>query len=114
MSRLTSCWAHYSDPPQDSPAEVRIRAMADIPPPPPGQPSPPPQYQPPPYQAPPTYQQPPGSPGYMPPPIAPTSGLNLGAQIRGAGYSIGVGVIGILVPVVTALFFGGSIFYFYV
>ncbi len=57
--------------------------------------------------------QPPGSPGYMPQPIAPSGGINLGAQIAGAGYSIGVGVVGIVVPVLTAMFLGGSIFYFY-
>ena len=42
------------------------------------------------------------------------AGLNLGAQIAGARSSIIVGVIGILVPVVSAFIFSGSIFYFYV
>jgi hypothetical protein len=94
--------------------------MADIPPPPP-----PPQEQipqhtppaaPPQYQAPPGYQPPP-SPGYMPQPIAPSSGggLNLGMQFVGARSSIIVGIIGIVVPVVWAIVSGGTqTFYFYV
>ena len=84
--------------------------MADIPPPPPPPTSaPPPAYQPPP---PTSYQ--PGSPGYMPQPIAPSSsgGLNLGYQIAGAGWAIGIGVIGILLPFVTGALFGGAGFYF--
>ena len=82
--------------------------MADIPPPPP----PPTSAPPPAYQPPPGYQ--PGSPGYMPQPIAPSSagGLNLGVQIAGAGWSIGIGVIGILLPFVTGALFGGTAFYF--
>src|SRR5438105_14000057 len=83
-------------------------AMADIPPPPP----PPTSAPPPAYQPSPGYQ--PGSPGYMPQPIAPSSagGLNLGLQIAGAGWSIGIGVIGILLPFVTGALFGGTAFYF--
>lgn len=93
--------------------------MADIPPPPPPgsqQPSPyqpPPAYQPPPY---PGYQAPPpSSPGYMPPAIAPGAGggLSIGAQIAGAGWSIGVGLVGIVVPIVSAFVLTGSVFYFY-
>jgi hypothetical protein len=96
--------------------------MADIPPlppPPTGAPPPPPMAPPPPYQGlPPGYQppsMPPGSPGYMPPGIGPTmgAGLNLGAQIAGARSSIIVGVVGILVPIVTAFIFGGTVYYFY-
>jgi hypothetical protein len=74
---------------------------------------------PPPYQGlPPGYpppSMPPSSPGYMPPSIGPTmgTGLSLGTQIRGASSSIIVGVVGILVPVVSAFVFSGSIFYFY-
>ena len=58
--------------------------------------------------------QPPGSPGYIPPPIAPSGGLNIGAQIVGAGYSIGVGIVGIVVPVVSAMLLSGNIVYFYI
>lgn len=90
--------------------------MADIPPPPPtNAPPPPPPAAPQAYPAPPGYQQPP-SPGYMPQPVAPTSGsgVNLGLQIVGARSSIIVGVIGILVPVLTAVLFGGTVVYFYV
>jgi hypothetical protein len=52
----------------------------------------------------------------MPPGIGPAmgTGLNLGAQIAGARSSVIVGVIGVLVPIATALFFGGTVFYFYV
>jgi hypothetical protein len=67
-----------------------------------------------------SYQPPPGpnlqqqSPGYMPPPIAPSSagGLNLGVQIAGAGWPIGIGAIGIVLPFVTAALFGSNVFYF--
>jgi hypothetical protein len=86
--------------------------MADIPPPPP----PGPQQQPPPYQPPAGYQPPPpASPGYMPSPITPGAGggLNIGAQVVGAGWSIGVGLVGIAVPIVSAFVLTGSIFYFY-
>ena len=56
-----------------------------------------------------------GSPGYMPPGIAPTSGgINFGRQIAGARYSIIVGAIGIVVPIVSAFVLSGSIFYFYI
>jgi hypothetical protein len=57
---------------------------------------------------------PPSSPGYMPPPITPTAGggLNLGAQIAGAGWPIGIGVVSIFVPVITAAVFSGDIVYF--
>jgi hypothetical protein len=91
--------------------------MADIPPPTPP-PGPPPEYPPPApgYQPPPPQVgiTPPTGPGYMPPPIGPTSsnGLNLGAQIAGAGWSIGVGAVSIVVPLVTAAFMGGNVFYF--
>src|SRR5260370_29078488 len=98
-------------------------AMSDLPPgsmpppPPPPPASPPPSYNPPPM----SYQPPPGpnmpqqqSPGYMPPPIAPSSGggLNLGVQIAGAGWPIGIGAIGIVLPFVTAALFGSNVFYF--
>src|SRR2546430_14255738 len=87
--------------------------MADIPPPPAPPPAAPlPAYQPPPgYQAP-----PPGSPGYMPQPIGPTSagGLNLGVQLAGGAASIGLGILGILLPIVTAMFFGGTVYFFVV
>ncbi len=94
--------------------------MADIPPPPPSSPppppsgyAPPPPYQPPPLQ--PGMTPPPGSPGYMPPPIMPTAGgINIGAQLRGAGYSIGVGAAGILLPIFSGVLFGGSVYYFYI
>ena len=95
--------------------------MADIPPPPP--PGPPPAAPPPPSFAPPPagYAQqqgmpplPPGSPGYMPPPIAPSGGINIGAQLVGASYSIGVGVAGILLPIFSGMLFGGTVYYFYV
>jgi len=95
--------------------------MADIPPPPPPSnpnPPPPPGYAPPPYQPPPLQPgmaPPPGSPGYMPQPITPTTGgINLGAQFIGAGWSIGVGLAGILLPIISAFILSGSIFYFYV
>ena len=79
--------------------------MSDLPPPPP----------PPPPGPPPAYQPPPSSPGYMPPPITPTAGgINIGAQIAGAGYSIGVGVAGILLPIFSGMLFGGTVYYFYV
>jgi ABC-type multidrug transport system permease subunit len=72
---------------------------------------------PPPYQGlPPGYQppaMPPGSPGYMPQGIGPSSGSGIGTQVRGASSSIIVGVIGIFVPIITAIFFGGTVFYFY-
>ena len=98
--------------------------MADIPPPPPPPPpagyppAPPPGYAPPPAYQPPPLQPgtapPPGSPGYMPQPITPSGGINLGAQIMGAGWSIGVGVAGILLPIVSAFILGGTVYYFYV
>lgn len=52
----------------------------------------------------------------MPKPIAPSSGsgLNLGMQIVGARSSIIIGVIGVVVPVLWAVLFNGSVFYFYV
>lgn len=50
----------------------------------------------------------------MPPAIAPSGGLNLGAQIMGAGWSIGVGVAGILLPIFSAILLGGTVYYFYV
>ena len=54
-------------------------------------------------------------PGYMPPPITPTAGgINIGAQLAGAGYSIGVGVAGILFPIFSGLIFGGTVYYFYI
>ncbi len=86
--------------------------MSDLPPPPTSSDAPPPSR----VSAPPPYQALPGSPGYMPAPIGPSSGsgLNLGAQIAGAGSSIGVGVVGIIVPIVWASVSGGSTFYFYV
>ena len=97
--------------------------MADIPPPPPqsnpNPPPPPPGYAPPPPFQPPPLQPgmapPPGSPGYMPQPITPTTGgINLGAQFIGAAWSIGVGLAGILLPIISAFILSGSIFYFYV
>jgi len=79
------------------------------PPPPP----PPPSYQPPPYTPPPGppsqyYQQ--GSPGYIPPPIAPASGLavagGLAAQFRGrAAWSVGVGAATVILPLVFTGFY---------
>jgi len=39
--------------------------------------------------------------------------LGLGSQIVGARSSIIVGVIGIVVPIVTAIVTGGTVFYFY-
>jgi hypothetical protein len=50
----------------------------------------------------------------MPQPIAPSSagGLNLGVQIAGAGWPIGIGAAGILLPIVTGAMFGGNLFYF--
>ena len=97
--------------------------MADIPPPPP--PGPPPAAPPPPapYAPPPAgYPQQQGmlppqppSPGYMPPPITPAAGgINVGAQLVGASYSIGVGVVGILLPIFSGMLFGGTVYYFYV
>jgi hypothetical protein len=97
--------------------------MADIPPPPPPPSAPPPPppsgyAPPPPYQPPPLQPgmaPPPGSPGYMPQPITPTAGgINLGAQIMGAGWSIAVGVAGILLPIASAFILGGTVYYFYV
>lgn len=90
---------------------------APPPPPPPPPPSgPSPQYRPPEYQPPPgTYQPPPGpppnyyiqqSPGYVPPPIGPTSGagmgaINFGSQFSGrAAWSCGIGVLSIVLPFV--------------
>src|SRR5579862_9898472 len=86
--------------------------MADIPPPPPpaGPPPPPPS---PPVR--PGMTPPPGSPGYMPQPIRPSAGgLNLGVQLIGAGWSIAVGVAGIVLPIISAFLLGGNVFYFYV
>jgi uncharacterized membrane protein len=58
---------------------------------------------------------PPGSPGYMPPAITPRAGgINVGAQLIGASYSIGVGVAGILLPIFSSMLFGGTVYYFYV
>ena len=96
--------------------------MADIPPPPPPSAPPPPlpsgYASPPPYQPPPLQPgmaPPPGSPGYMPPPITPTAGgINLGAQIMGAGWSIAVGAAGIVLPIASAFILGGTVYYFYV
>src|SRR5437763_1404247 len=86
--------------------------MADIPPPPPASsPNPPP---PPGYAPPPPYQPPPLQPG-MAPPITPTAGgINLGAQIMGAGWSIAVGAAGIVLPIASAFILGGTVYYFYV
>jgi hypothetical protein len=88
------------------------------PPPPPPPTAPPPSYNPPPM----SYQPPPGpampqqqqSPGFMPQPIAPSSagGLNLGVQLAGAAWPIGIGALGIALPFVTAALFGGNLFYF--
>lgn len=86
--------------------------MSDFTPPPPPPFGPGPSMQPPPYQPPPPAD--PSSPGYMPQAIGPASGLNLGAQIAGAGWSIALGAISILVPIITSMFMGGSVFYFYV
>ena len=90
--------------------------MADIPPPPPGPPPSAPPPPPPGYAPPPGYTAPPqGSPGYMPPPVNPTSGgINLGAQLVGASYSIGVGAAGILLPILSGMLFGGTVYYFYI
>ena len=96
--------------------------MADIPPPPPPSAPPPPlpsgYASPPPYQPPPLQPgmaPPPGSPGYMPQPITPTAGgINLGAQIMGAGWSIAVGAAGIVLPIASAFILGGTVYYFYV
>ena len=92
--------------------------MAQIPPPPPTAPPPPP----PPGSVPPPapYAQamtppPQASPGYIPPAIAPSAGgINLGAQVIGAGWSIGVGVAGILLPILSGMILGGTVYYFYV
>jgi hypothetical protein len=91
--------------------------MAQLPPPPPSAPPPPPAATPPPPAA---YAQamtppPQPSPGYIPPAITPSAGgINLGAQILGAGWSIGVGVAGILLPILSAMILGGTVYYFYV
>jgi hypothetical protein len=87
---------------------------SNLPPPPPGY-TPPPSYSPPPqgYAPPPQ----PGYQGQMPPGmpvIAAAGGLAIGAQIVVARSSIIVGVIGIFVPIVTAMVTGGTIFYFYI
>ena len=51
----------------------------------------------------------------MPPAITPgAGGINIGAQLIGAGYSIGVGVAGILLPIFSGMLFGGTVYYFYV
>ncbi len=50
----------------------------------------------------------------MPQAIGPSSGLGLSAQLAGAGWSIALGSISILVPIITGIFMGGSVFYFYV
>ena len=56
-----------------------------------------------------------GSPGYIPPAITPgAGGINLGAQLIGASYSIGVGAVGILLPIFSGMLFGGTVYYFYV
>jgi hypothetical protein len=58
---------------------------------------------------------PPGSPGYIAPPIGPSAGgINIGRQIAGAGWSIGVGAAGILLPIVSAFILGGTVYYFYI
>ncbi len=91
--------------------------MSDLPPgsmPPP--PPPPPAAPPPAYTPPMSYQPPPGpgapqqqSPGYMPPPIGPTAAVGsiaLAQQFSGAAaWSIGLGVVGIVVPFVFNFYF---------
>jgi len=48
------------------------------------------------------------------PMIAAAGGLSIGAQIIAARSSIIVGVIGIFVPIITAMVTGGTVFYFYI
>jgi len=51
----------------------------------------------------------------MAPPITPSAGgINIGAQLAGAGYSIGVGAAGILLPIFSGMLFGGNVYYFYI
>ncbi len=70
---------------------------------------------------------PPGPPASIPPPrpataapapirpVAAAGGLvGIGAQLIAAGWSIGVGVAGILLPIVSALILGGNVYYFYI
>jgi hypothetical protein len=72
--------------------------MSDLPSPPP-----PPAYQPPAF-----YQEP---PGYLPPPISPAArgalvGAGLLSQFGGyAAWSIGIGLVAIVVPIVTNYYF---------
>ncbi|MHB8612645.1 MAG: hypothetical protein ACYDAL_09485 [Candidatus Dormibacteraceae bacterium] len=91
------------------------------PPPPPSDPAlaypaptayqPPPANQPPPGYQPPPVAYPPGAPGYMPPPIAPTAaagmvGVGLLYQFGGyAAWSIGLGLVAIVVPFVSNYYF---------
>ena len=81
--------------------------MADIPPPPPS--SPPPSL---PQAPPPTAP----SPGYMPPPITPraTTGIPIGTQLRASAWPIGIGVAGILLPIISGLILNGNVYYFFV
>ncbi len=77
--------------------------MSQLPPPPPG---------------PPASIPPPPPASAAPAPIRPVAAaggrVGIGAQLIAAGWSIGVGVAGILLPIVSALILGGNVYYFYI
>ncbi len=98
--------------------------MSDLPPPPPGSGPPPPPFQPPPgysqppqpFQPPPGYLPPPPNvppPGYtgqVPPPYMPVAAVGAGgalmSQFGGAAlWSIGLGIVSIVVPFVSNFYF---------
>ncbi|HEY8678276.1 MAG TPA: hypothetical protein VIN39_06535 [Candidatus Dormibacteraeota bacterium] len=98
--------------------------MSDLPPPPPGSGPPPPPFQPPPgysqppqqFQPPPGYLPPPGDippAGYssqVPPPYMPVAAVGAGgalmSQFGGAAlWSIGLGIVSIVVPFVSNFYF---------
>ena len=97
--------------------------MSDLPPPPPGSAPPPPPFQPPPGYAPPSlppgYPPPPANvppPGYSGPQIPPSyipaaaigaaAGAGLMSQFSGAAlWSIGLGIVSIVVPFVSNFYF---------
>lgn len=87
--------------------------MSDLPPPP-GSPPPPPPFQPPPgYPPPPGYSgqaPPPGYTGQVPPPYMPVAAVGasgaLMSQFGGAAlWSIGLGIVSIIVPFATNFYF---------
>lgn len=92
--------------------------MSDLPPPPPPDSAPPPP--PPPFQPPPGYAPSPTSPGYaapppgytgqVPPPYMPVAAVGAGGALMSqfggaAAWSIGLGIVSIVVPIVSNFYF---------